>query len=111
MFLIYMTDLGLCFLKYQQTCIAYNQAMQENRKLNLKVFGLMEFLNHERIGRMEDQIRELAYLKWEAAGYPQGDGVDYWLQAEEELTADTPKTSDKSQQRKIAAKATNKQRK
>lgn len=56
---------------------------------------------------MEDRIRELAYLKWESAGYPQSDGVEFWLQAEEELTTDSPKTSEKKQQKKIAAKATN----
>jgi hypothetical protein len=26
-----------------------------------------------------------AYLKWEAAGKPPGDGVNFWLQAEREL--------------------------
>jgi hypothetical protein len=38
---------------------------------------------------MEDKIRELAYLKWEKAGYPQGNGVEYWLQAEEEMLCST----------------------
>jgi hypothetical protein len=56
---------------------------------------------------MEDRIRELAYLKWETAGYPQSNGVEFWLQAEEELKVDPPRTSDKKQQKKIAAKATN----
>ena len=32
-------------------------------------------------------IRELAYLKWEAAGFPAGDGFDFWLEAERELKA------------------------
>jgi hypothetical protein len=32
-----------------------------------------------------DAIRLNAYLKWEAAGKPGGDGVDFWLQAEREL--------------------------
>lgn len=36
-------------------------------------------------GRCEDAIREKAYLLWEAAGYPAGDGVDFWLQAEQAL--------------------------
>jgi hypothetical protein len=31
-----------------------------------------------------DQIREAAYFKWEAAGRPCGDGVEYWLAAEVE---------------------------
>ncbi len=32
-------------------------------------------------------VRELAYLKWEAAGFPAGDGFDFWLEAERELKA------------------------
>ncbi|MBS0266872.1 MAG: DUF2934 domain-containing protein [Planctomycetes bacterium] len=33
----------------------------------------------------EDAIRHRAYYKWEAAGKPAGDGVDFWLAAEQEL--------------------------
>ena len=33
----------------------------------------------------ERAIRELAYAKWEAAGRPAGDGVQFWLEAEREL--------------------------
>jgi hypothetical protein len=33
----------------------------------------------------EDEIRVLAYHKWELAGRPAGDGVDFWRQAEMEL--------------------------
>lgn len=32
-------------------------------------------------------IRELAYSKWEAAGFPAGDGFDFWLEAEREVKA------------------------
>ena len=32
-----------------------------------------------------DEIRQLAYEKWEAAGKPPGDGGEFWLQAEKEL--------------------------
>lgn len=35
----------------------------------------------------EQSIRELAYAKWEAAGRPDGDGVQFWLEAERELRA------------------------
>lgn len=31
------------------------------------------------------KIRAAAYQKWEAAGCPCGDGVEFWLQAEAEL--------------------------
>jgi hypothetical protein len=33
----------------------------------------------------EKAIRILAYQKWEAAGCPDGDGVNFWLEAEREL--------------------------
>jgi len=32
-----------------------------------------------------DDIRMRAYLRWEAAGRPSGDGVRFWLEAEQEL--------------------------
>ena len=35
-----------------------------------------------------EKIRELAYIKWEAAGGPCGDGVEFWLVAEAELLGD-----------------------
>lgn len=36
--------------------------------------------------QIENEIRVLAYLLWEQAGKPEGDGVDYWLQAENEIS-------------------------
>lgn len=36
--------------------------------------------------RSEDAIRLCAYQKWEAAGKPAGDGVQFWLTAERELS-------------------------
>jgi hypothetical protein len=33
----------------------------------------------------EDQVQLRAYLKWEAAGKPAGDGTIFWLEAEREL--------------------------
>jgi hypothetical protein len=33
----------------------------------------------------EEQVRMRAYLKWERAGKPPGDGVTFWLEAEQEL--------------------------
>ena len=35
-------------------------------------------------------IRELAYAKWEQAGWPSGDGIQFWLQAEQELNIECP---------------------
>ena len=34
----------------------------------------------------EDQIRARAFFLWEQAGYPEGDGVQFWLEAEKELS-------------------------
>ncbi len=33
----------------------------------------------------DDVVRLCAYQKWEAAGKPAGDGVQFWLEAEQEL--------------------------
>jgi len=33
----------------------------------------------------EAEIRELAYQKWEQAGRPEGDGKNFWLEAEKEV--------------------------
>lgn len=33
----------------------------------------------------DNAIRERAYLLWEKAGSPPGDGINFWLQAEQEL--------------------------
>lgn len=35
-----------------------------------------------------EAIRVLAYQKWEAAGCPEGDGTEFWLDAEEEIKVD-----------------------
>lgn len=35
----------------------------------------------------EESIREKAYLLWEEAGHPEGDGVEFWLRAERELSS------------------------
>ena len=41
-----------------------------------------------------EEIRVLAYHKWLAAGCPSGDGQDFWLEAERELTRDaSPSTN------------------
>jgi len=34
----------------------------------------------------EESIRLRAYLRWDAAGRPGGDGVRFWLEAEKELS-------------------------
>lgn len=42
-------------------------------------------------------VRELAYLKWEAAGSPAGDGFDFWLEAERELKVNRAATDTASE--------------
>jgi hypothetical protein len=38
------------------------------------------------VKRLEEAwIRQRAYHKWEAAGRPPGDGVNFWLEAEREM--------------------------
>jgi hypothetical protein len=39
----------------------------------------------ETLAEREQKTRELAYLKWEEAGCPESDGVQFWLDAEAEL--------------------------
>jgi hypothetical protein len=41
--------------------------------------------NHRARSVSADDIRLCAYRKWECAGKPSGDGVRFWLEAEQEL--------------------------
>lgn len=43
--------------------------------------------DNDHIGKFvsEEDIRLCAYRKWEAAGKPTGDGVLFWLEADQEL--------------------------
>lgn len=34
---------------------------------------------------LEEKIRTLAYHKWEVAGCPGGDGINFWIDAEREI--------------------------
>ena len=44
--------------------------------------------NHRARSVSADDIRRRAYEKWERAGKPAGDGVQFWLEAEQELMHD-----------------------
>jgi Protein of unknown function (DUF2934) len=35
--------------------------------------------------KSQEDVRGYAYQKWEAAGRPNGDGVNFWLEAEQEV--------------------------
>lgn len=41
-------------------------------------------------GSIEEEIRVLAYYKWESSECPEGDGVEFWLEAEREINAAQP---------------------
>lgn len=56
---------------------------------------------------MDQKIRELAYRKWEEAGYPHGDGVNFWLEAENYLK-EVQGGRSKSKPSKVAAKTSTK---
>jgi hypothetical protein len=42
---------------------------------------------------LREDIQLRAFHKWDAAGKPAGDGVQFWLEAENELTAENDGTS------------------
>ncbi len=42
----------------------------------------------------EAKIRELAYVKWVAAGQPDGDGLQFWCAAEREIAERDPHAVD-----------------
>jgi hypothetical protein len=94
-----------CFIKYQKTCIAYNNLLRENRMLKKKLLEKPKLTSRKDRKMSEEQLRELAYLKWEKAGRPPGDGVQFWLQAEAEAS-DCPKATKKAcpAPTKVAAK-------
>ena len=41
------------------------------------------------MSKLDDQIRQRAYELWEQAGRPDGSGIEFWLQAEHEIAAET----------------------
>lgn len=44
--------------------------------------------NQQPTNACEEAVRALAHSKWEAAGCPTGDGFDFWLEAEREVSAE-----------------------
>ena len=38
---------------------------------------------------IEEQIKRRAFQLWEEAGCPEGDGTEFWLQAERELKGES----------------------
>jgi len=44
----------------------------------------------------QDAIRDRAYHKWLEAGAPEGDGAEFWLEAESELLGSSTEPSNRS---------------
>jgi Protein of unknown function (DUF2934) len=42
----------------------------------------------ENAGAFKDEIQLLAYKKWQQAGCPMSDGIEFWLAAEKEILSD-----------------------
>lgn len=69
-------------------------ACQINTKSSCSSLGQVEQLSAEGAevccgsNLCQDAVRERAYLLWEQAGYPSGDGTDFWYAAEQELFAE-----------------------
>lgn len=66
-------------------CAGCKPALEEGRKVFNDLFRLVQRHQNE-----HNQTRERAYALWEAAGRPDGDGVEFWLRAEAELTPAPP---------------------
>ena len=49
--------------------------------------------DHNRKLVSDEDIRLCAYQKWEAAGKPTGDGVEFWLEAKQDLEHSSNETS------------------
>jgi Protein of unknown function (DUF2934) len=52
-----------------------------------------------------EAIRLCAYRKWERAGKPAGDGIQFWLEAERELAPSSPDRDSKMEARTQATRA------
>jgi hypothetical protein len=63
-------------------CKGCKTAVEEGRKVFQDLYQLIQ--KHQ---GTHNQIRERAHLLWQEAGCPEGDGVEFWLQAENELQA------------------------
>jgi hypothetical protein len=44
----------------------------------------------------EDVVRDAAYRKWQEAGEPAGDGVQFWLEAEQECGCNSPEGAEEA---------------
>jgi len=54
---------------------------------SLATESLTEVVLTETTRTCEDTVRRRAYGDWQAAGCPEGDGVEFWLEAERALAS------------------------
>jgi len=70
-----------------------NPSTSEDLVVSSTTMLLSDILNRDESARpkqppwegQDEAIRVLAYQKWEAAGCPEGDGTEFWLDAEQEV--------------------------
>jgi hypothetical protein len=70
-------------------------------QLSVSINGLaIRKLGHFRGGGQmvmnEDVVRDAAYRKWQEAGEPAGDGVQFWLEAEQECGCSGPECTEEA---------------
>ena len=61
--------------------------MSADPSIHSQSYFLFRRVEEPLIDAQQEEIRELAYRKWQQAGCPTGDGFDYWVDAEREVTA------------------------
>lgn len=69
-------------------CKACRSALEEGRQVFDDLLRLVR--RHQGV---HNKIRERAYVLWEEAGRPEGDGVEFWLRAEREMPAERASAS------------------
>ena len=74
-------------VKESETTALSNLSIQEaNRTVTLTAEQRRD-ADQPPSGSIEEEIRVLAYYKWESSECPGGDGVEFWLEAEREINA------------------------
>jgi hypothetical protein len=94
-----MTDIFSVFRFIRRLTLGGNPVAKEEKKKNQ---NQTQTLSSQGEGPCPTQVRELAYYKWEEAckkaeeagePRPNGDGSQYWLEAEQELQTTTSTTT------------------
>lgn len=88
--------------KEYKTCSTTNKKCCKTKRITIKVPAAPDLIhlhlnntdiqsNNEQNGcnTNEEDIRLAAYFKWVDAGMPEGDGLNFWVEAEQELTSNS----------------------